>query len=121
VATWPSYAEIVWPSGKEQRQSQIMRTPMEHGPAKQAVIGGGASATEWPVSVYFASQADWESFLSWYESTSGAANGAAFFTWTNPRGNSVSARIKGGDISDAGPTSVAMNAWLMNCVLEHWG
>jgi len=121
MATWPSYATIIWPSGVEARQPRVLRTAMEHGPPKQAVLGSGGGMTEWPVTVRFASQADWESFLSWFDSATGAANGGAWFAWTTPRGQSVQARIKNGDISDAQPTTVAMVAWRMRCIIEHWG
>lgn len=120
MATWPSYATAVWPSGKPQNQAKMQRTPMEHGPAKQAVIGGGGRMVEWPMVFHFASQADWRSFESWFYSGAGAASGGAFFNWTNPYGDSVTARVKGGDISDAEPTSVTLGQWRLRCVLEHW-
>lgn len=120
MATWPSTAVIVWPSGKEQRQPNVLRTPMEHGPPKQAVIGGGGGLVQCPVTVYFASEADWASFETWFDSSAGAAGGAAWFGWTTPRGDSVQARIKGGDISDSEPTSVTLGAYRLRCVLEYW-
>lgn len=84
----------------------ILRSEVERGLAKHRRMAAD-SLVEVPVTAYFQTAADAESFLGWFFGDINA--GADWFSFTLPRtGAAVQARVKGGDIGELKP---AMKTW----------
>lgn len=84
MAAFPSYV-IVKLDGFSQADSAVVeRSDMEKGVAKVRRIQSDPVVTA-SCTLYFRSAADVERFRQWFYSRTGAAAGAAWFDWVDPR------------------------------------
>ena len=120
MPTWPAYAEIQWPGYAEQREKATLDSEMESGPNKVVKVKSRVTVKR-PVSVYFATRADYDAFLVWFADDIG--NGALWFDWFDPaRKITRQARVAKGELGDAKPVSpFCFDAgWMLSLVLETW-
>lgn len=118
MATFPAYARILATGYAEQRESALLRTEMESGPAKQAKVKSRVMVTR-PVKVLVSSVQEYRNFLSWYSVSIG--EGSAWFDFTDPvTGTVKQARFVGGGI-EASPVGAINEAWMITAKIETWG
>lgn len=120
MPTWPAYAEIQWPGYVEQRERGTLESQMDSGPPKVVKIKSRVMVKR-PVSVYFATRANYDAFLDWFANT--LENGALWFDWIDPvRKTTRQARIAKGELGDARPVApFCFDAgWMLTLVLETW-
>lgn len=88
MATFPTYAKQMH-DVKLARDPAFEETAMESGPSKRAQIRSKVLVSR-DLSYAFASLADYNSFISWFnDPIAGAARGAAWVNWTDPNGDVV--------------------------------
>lgn len=101
MATFPSYVRIGLSGIGEQHTPIVQRTEMERGIPKQRRIAADA-LVKMPMTLYFDSRADAESFENWFY----GGEGMGWFDLVHPRSRlKVSARIVGGDIGTSTPSN----------------
>lgn len=104
MATWPSYARVMFDGYGEEFDPGILRTEMERGVPIERVVNTDV-IEEVGVSLYFSTKEDHAAFESWYFTT---INRIGWFEWRHPRlGVVVSARFKGASIGRLQPVSGA--------------
>lgn len=111
----------VFPAGKitasgfrRKRMSNVIRTDMESGPAKQA-LRSSRDSIRFPISYLF-TKAEYDAFDLWVRDT---INTVGWFDWVDPvSGATLQARIVNGDISDAAPLNPHMANWVVKMELE---
>lgn len=112
-----AYALILFEGYAEGRESAVSRAPMETGPVKQLKTKSRVLVTR-PVRILLRSNANYESFISWF--TDDINLGADWFDFTDPRDNVVrSARIVEGKI-DPKPTRKDLARWIVATNIETW-
>jgi hypothetical protein len=84
MAAFPTYAKIASDGFNEAHSPTALRSDMERGMAKQRRTQSTATVTL-QVTLLFMSKVDSAAFEDWYYSPTGAAHGAAFFDFTDPR------------------------------------
>lgn len=98
MATFPTYACVLWPDGDETPDPIVVRSAMDRGVAKQRRTQTDTMISK-TISVLFRSVADAESFKDWFYAEDGANAGAGWFDFTIPRtGVVVQARVIGGEL-----------------------
>ncbi len=116
---YPSYGRLALDRYGEEPESALIRTQMESGPPKQAMVRSKAMVGR-PVT-YVYSDAEYASWKTWFRDT--IARGADWFNWTDPQdGITKLARIEGG-IYTAKPFSPYPGAplsWEVSFRLETW-
>lgn len=113
MATFPS-GKLTASGFKRKRESNVLRSDMESGPAKQALLAS-QDYLRFPV-IYLFTKAEYEAFDSWVKNT---INVVGEFDWTEPLNDTVvTARIVNGDISDASPLNPHMADWIVKFALE---
>ncbi len=114
MASFPA-GKITMSGFKRQRVSNVIRSDMEAGPAKQALVSS-AGYLRFPVTYLFTA-AEYTAFDTW---VSGTINYVGFFDWTDPFTGTVysRARIVEGDISEASPLNPQMADWVVKMMLE---
>ena len=118
MAAFPSYAKILYSGFAVKRRSAVKRTEFEDGFAKQAKRWSRV-LVERTVSYGFSSKADYESFITWFNTT--INRGADWFDWTDPVTSTIkTARIKGGDLEEEVPESTLLTHWKIRFTLEVW-
>ncbi len=118
MATFPSYGRLLFENFSRDRASGLRRTQMESGPPKQLVTRS-RTMVEMPVIYQLGSLADYNSFLTWFNTTINL--GADWFDWTDPVDSVVKqARIKEGKISEV-PQRKQLDRWKIAFTLEFWG
>ena len=115
MATLPSYVCIQFPNWSEGFDPSVMRTEMERGPAKQAIIN--THVAKQPKAVFlFRTAADAIAFETWYFDTIGRIG---WFDMTHPlTGATITARFMGGDIGELVPLSPNFAQSQRNVTLE---
>ena len=117
MATFPSYANILYQNFSQSRESALIRSEMESGPPKQAKIKSKVMQVQ-NVNIYVASKADFASFQSWYQSD--INEGADWFNYVDPiTGSTISARFRDGGY-DATPMTANMENWEIKAKIEYW-
>lgn len=92
MPSFPSNGELLLPYG-ETPESAVLRTEMESGPAKQAMVRTRQSIGR-PVSYRFSS-ANYIAFKTWYRDD--IKRGALWFDWRDPLNDKLKqARMVGG-------------------------
>jgi len=113
MATFPN-GKLTASGFKRQRVSNVIRSDMESGPAKQA-LRASQDYLRFPV-VYLFTKAEYEAFDIWVRDT---INVIGEFDWTEPLNDTVvTARIVNGDVSDAVPLNPHMANWVVKFTLE---
>lgn len=100
---------------KRKRMSNVIRTDMESGPAKQA-LRASTDYIRFPVTYLF-TKAEYLAFDAWVDTT---INKVGWFDWTDPLDGVtvLQARIVMGDISDASPMNPHMADWVVTFEME---
>lgn len=119
MAAFPAYAKLLRDGFSERRESALLRSEMESGPAKQAKVRSRVMVTR-PVRVMVNSLADYQAFIAWFRDT--INEGADWFDWLDPVDNvTKSVRFVGGGM-DAEPAAVINGPWFINGLrIEGWG
>jgi hypothetical protein len=116
--SFPGYAKILFNGYQERRESALLRSEMESGPAKQAKIKSRVMVTR-TCNIYLASLGDYKLFVSWYANE--ISEGALWFTYQDPiAGNAIMARFMDGGLT-ATPLSDDVDSWQINAKIESWG
>jgi hypothetical protein len=117
METFPAYASVLYQGFAVSRKSAVDRTDMESGPPKQ-LKRRSRVMVERSVMVDFASKADYQSFITWFQSNINF--GADWFTWTDPvDGASKTARIKE-SIAQETPQRGDSSYWRLSMIIETW-
>ena len=117
MPSFPSYAEISYANFAEQRESGLLRTEMESGPPKQAVVKARVLVTR-PVTIILFSKADYIAFVDWFATT--LKEGALWFDFMDPvRLTTKQARFVGGGLD--GSPMAGLELWSINTKIETWG
>lgn len=115
--SWPAYASVLRNDFGLERQSALMRTDTETGPAKQTKIRSRVMVKV-PVTIRLTSKADCLSFIDWVRTT--LNHGAYWFDWFDPLTEAtVSARIVGGQFGKIHPVG-GLERWETSLTLEYW-
>lgn len=117
MATFPSYAQILFKDFSQKKESALLRTEMESGPPKQAKIKSMVMIVR-NVKIYLSSKADFNSFETWYDSE--LSNGASWFDFIDPvSGSVIQARFRDGGYSSQ-PMTADMQNWEITAQIESW-
>lgn len=117
MATFPSYLKLLHGGPRIVRESAVLRTDMESGPAKQAQVRSKAIVTG-EFQYACATLADYQAFKTWWKTD--AARGANWFFWTDPEDDaSKLARVPGGVIDEEVPNKT-LDVWVLKFKLEWW-
>lgn len=117
MATFPTYADILYNGYSKKRESALLRSEMDSGPPKQARIKQNVMEVH-SVKIYVASNANFQLFESWYSSD--ISEGASWFDFVDPvTGSTKSARFKDGGYT-ATPMTPDMENWEISAQIEIW-
>lgn len=118
METFPAYVEIRHEGFSENRESALLRSDVESGPAKQARIKTAVLVTR-PCQLRFLTKTDYLAFVAWYKTS--INEGADWFTWPDPvSGLSVTARFADGGFK-ATPLAGTLGYWVIPVNIETWG
>jgi len=99
---------------KQSTMADVLRTPMDSGPPKQALLSS-RKYKEFDVTYNF-TKAEFIAFNTFVEDT---ILFIGSFDWTDPLSEAVvTARIIGGDVSDAQPLNPHLENWIVRMRLE---
>lgn len=116
MSVWPSYAKVVTDGFGETPRPAVKRTEMERGMPRQELVNRRVMV-EVSVTVQFESAADASSFEDWYYND---IKRIGFFTFRHPRTReTLSVRIKGGDIGTLTPVTAGFGTTRRNFTLEY--
>lgn len=118
MAAFPSTLKVL--IGTSESPSPVVaRSEMERGVAKQRRIAADSVVTV-PIEVIFFTKQQAADFETWfYDNTTGAQGGAAWFDWTDPRTlTTVQARIVGGELGPLIPVRDNYNLSRRTMTLE---
>lgn len=116
--SFPSYAKILLAGYQHQRESALLRSEMESGPARQSKVRSRVMVTR-TCTIFLETLSDFNSFETWFATT--LNEGALWFDYADPvSGITKSARFVGGGYS-ATPASGALGSWNIAAKLETWG
>lgn len=119
MATWPTYARLLFEGFQESPDSALLTTEMEDGPAKVRRVKSRVMVKRSAV-VLLRSRASYVAFCAWFADAAGANRGAAWITWRDPvSGTTKQVRIVGGLIQGV-PQSPALDLWKVPLTLESW-
>lgn len=104
MATFPTWVKLVPRDGGEMPAPVVVGSEMERGVPKQRRFAADA-LTAIGVTAVFDNGEQAEKFLDWfYDNTTGAQGGAAWFDFTHPRtGDTEEGQIVNGDIGELRP------------------
>lgn len=112
---FPTGVAIVLGSVSESPQSAVLRSEMERGVPKQRRERSDVLVSV-PAELQFRNKAQAQDWLDWFYSAAGAGAGADWFAWVHPRtGQTVQARIKGGELGPLQPMHGTWRAGLDRC------
>jgi hypothetical protein len=115
--TFPSYAKLLFSGFSVKRESAVLRSDMESGPARQTKVRSTVMITR-SVKIYLPTLANYQSFEAWYSSD--INEGASWFNFTDPvSGTSKLARFVNGGYT-ATPLMGGMAAWTVEAKIETW-
>ena len=113
MAAFPS-GQITHSGFKYALKKDVLRTPMDSGPPKQA-LRSSRKYKEFDVTYNF-TKTEFILFNNFVENT---INFVESFDWTDPLSEGVvTARIIGGDISDARPLNPHLENWIVRMRFE---
>lgn len=116
-ATFPNYLGLMHGFPRIVREPAVLRTEMESGPPKQAMIRSSALVTR-EVQYVCKTLANYQSFKAWF--VTDIARGADWFFWPDPEDDvSKLARIVGGIIESEEPNKT-LDVWVLKFRLETW-
>jgi hypothetical protein len=84
MATFPAYAKVAKDGYSEAHAPIAVRSEMDRGIPKQRKTQSDIMITI-KLNLLFLNKTDAANFEDWFYSPAGAAAGAAFFDWTDPR------------------------------------
>ena len=114
MAAFPVDSELLKSGFKYQRQTNVVRSDMESGPAKQS-LRASKDYVRFPVE-YFFKKTEFIAFKAWVKDTIGVVGE---FDWTEPLSNDIMVvKIVNGDISDATPVTTNLSHWIVKFTLE---
>lgn len=117
MATFPTYADILYEGFSQSRESALIRTEMDSGPPRQAKIKSRVMVTR-NVSIYLSSKTELANFESWFQND--VNYGASWFNFTDPiTGSTVQARFADGAYTIT-PMSAKLNHWKLVTKIETW-
>jgi len=117
MATFPTTAKLLHSPYRVRREPAVLRTDMESGPPKQAMLRSRVMVAR-EVRYAFGSLADYQAFIAWFNND--IARGAAWFDWPDPIDDSVKqARIVGGVIDEEEPNRT-LDVWVLKFSIETW-
>lgn len=117
MATFPTYAKILYKDYSQKKESALLRTEMDSGPPKQAKIKSKVMLVR-NVKIYLSSKSDFQSFEVWYDTT--LSQGSAWFDFTDPvSGLTIEARFRDGGYT-AQPMIADMSKWEISAQIESW-
>lgn len=117
MATFPTYAQILYSGYSQKKESALLRTEMDSGPPKQAMVKSKVMIVR-SVKIYLASKADFASFETWYNTD--LSNGALWFDFIDPvSGLTIQSRFRDGGYT-AQPMTPAMQDWEVSAQIESW-
>lgn len=117
MATFPSYANILFSGYNKKRESSLLRSEMESGPPKQARVRYNVMEVH-TVKIYVSSNANFQAFETWYSDD--INEGASWFDFVDPiTGATVQARFKDGGYT-ATPMTADMQNWEISAEIERW-
>lgn len=118
MATWPFYAKFLADGFSVRRESALMRTDMETGPAKQARVRSRVLVQR-SGSILLETKAEYLAFVAWFAND--ISEGASWFDWTDPvDGVLKTARIAASEGLEQSPLA-ALRAWRVRLTIETWG
>jgi hypothetical protein len=120
MAAFPAYALLQFEGFDERPQDAVLRTNMESGPAKQAVLQSRVMIQR-QVSYILLSNADYQSFKTFVRTT--LHMGVDWFDWTDPSDTLVKqGRIVNGYSGITfQPRRKNLSRWTATFQLETWG
>jgi len=117
---FPSTGKLSLSGYSEKPESALLRSEMESGPAKQALIKSRVMVERGITLRY--SFAEYTAFKTWFKSAD-CNRGASWFDWTDPIDSTAKqARIKNGDYN-AVPRNGGEGApleWDVSMIIETW-
>jgi len=117
MATFPSYAQILFDGFSQERESALIRTEMDSGPPRQAKIKSRVMLTR-NVNIYLDSKTALANFEEWYQDD--INYGASWFDFVDPiSGSTVQARFVGGAYT-LKPMSAKLQDWQLSAKIETW-
>ncbi len=117
TSTLPAYVELLAQGYVEQPDSGVIRSEMEAGPPRQAVVRSRVMLVR-PVMLRIETQANYLLFKTWFNDT--IHLGADWFNWIDPvDGVEKLTRIRNGQLS-AKPSG-ALREWRISAEFETWG
>lgn len=117
MATFPTYVKTVWNQTTEQVNPVVIRSEMERGVPKQRRQSTNPMANL-SLTLVFGHKKRIEDFESWFYNDIGA--GALFFDFTHPRtGETIQARIVGGQLGQVTPLGLYRERYTMPLELEY--
>jgi hypothetical protein len=117
MATFPTYAQILYKDYSKKRESSLLRSEMESGPPKQARYKYNVMEVH-SVKIYIDSKANFLLFETWYKDD--LSDGANWFDFVDPiSGSTISARFRDGGYT-ASPMTAAMQDWEISAQIETW-
>ena len=119
AATFPTYGQMSLGEYSESGDPGLLRTPMESGPPKQALVAARSMLQREISLVYTASE--FQSFRTWWRDT--IARGTDWFSWDDPvDGATKLVRIPGGRYRARpfAPSPGEALSWEVALVLEGW-
>jgi hypothetical protein len=115
----PSYARLKLGSASEKATPIVERSQMERGVPRTRRTATDPLLTL-SATLVFRSWADAESFRTWFYSPVGAAAGAAWFDWRDPRTNAMrSVRFVASSMGDVVPLSASFGICEQPCAIEY--
>ncbi len=119
ASDYPTYGRLALDSYGEEPESALVRTSMESGPPKQAMIRSRTMVGR-PVT-YIYSDTEYASWKTWFRDT--VSRGADWFNWTDPQDGTVKlARIENGVYTARAfsPSPGAPLSWEVSFRIETW-
>lgn len=84
MAAFPTYVKVALGGYSESHAPIVSRSEMDRGVPKQRKTQSDVMVTI-ALNLIFLAKADVANFEDWYYASTGAAAGAAYFDWTDPR------------------------------------
>lgn len=117
MATFPAYALPLFEGFTERPDPAVLRTEMEAGPPKQALLVSRVMVAR-PMRFLITSKSNYQAFKTWFADT--IHRGADWFDWVDPLdGQTKSARIQGGTY-DPQPQRKDLERWIVSLTIETW-
>lgn len=117
MATFPTYAKVLFNGYSQKKESALLRTEMDSGPPKQAKVKSKVMVVR-SVKIYLSSKSDFQSFETWYDTD--LEQGSSWFDFTDPvSGSTVQARFRDGGYTST-PMIADMSRWEITAQIESW-